>query len=132
MMKTPQRKQQQAGFSLIEILVTILICSIGLLGIIGLQARAIQHSVGAEDITRAMRLSDEAVWAIHNQRSVPLNLVAQDAWKTKVQSEIPNGEGIMSDPDANGIVRITVKWSPPDAASGAEPRQYITEVASAQ
>ncbi|MBX3621864.1 MAG: prepilin-type N-terminal cleavage/methylation domain-containing protein [Rhizobacter sp.] len=129
--KTPLRRGQ-SGFTLIEVLVAVLICSIGLLGIVGLQARAIQYSVGAEDVNRAALLADEAVWAIQDQKSVPLSSTRYAAWQARVQD--PNvgfayGQGEIGEPDANGIVRITITWRPPDSPDGAQPRQYVTEVA---
>jgi len=44
---------------LIEVLVAILIFSFGLLGFVGLQARAIQFSASAEDSNRAALLANE-------------------------------------------------------------------------
>jgi len=124
--------RRQAGFTLIEVLVAILICSIGLLGIVGLQAKAIQYSVGSEDVNRAAILAGEAVWAIQDQQSVPLSATAYAAWQARVQDPAVGfayGQGTISDPDANNVVRITITWTPPDAASGAQPRQYVTETA---
>ena len=125
-------RPRQAGFTLIEVLVAILICSIGLLGIVGLQARAIQYSVGADDVNRASLLADEAVWAIQDQKTGRLPSDQLAAWQARVQDPkigFPYGEGAIGDPDANGIVRITITWTPPDSPSGAQPRQYVTEVA---
>lgn len=127
-----RRRPAQAGFTLIEVLVAILICSIGLLGIVGLQARAIQYSVGAEDVNRAALLASEAVWAIQDQKSVPLSSTRYAAWQARVQDPsvgFPYGQGEISDPDGFGIVRITITWTPPDSPSGAQPHQYVTEVA---
>jgi type IV pilus assembly protein PilV len=126
------RGRAQRGFTLIEILVAILICSIGLLGIVGLQARAIQYTVGAEDVNRAALLANEAVFAIQNQRSVPLGSATYAAWQARVQDPsvgFAYGEGEIEAPDANGIVRITITWTPPDSPAGAQPRRYVTEVA---
>lgn len=126
------RRRPQAGFTLIEVLVAILICSIGLLGIVGLQARAIQYSVGAEDVNRAAILAGEAVWALQDQKSVPLSSARLAIWQARVQDPsvgFVDGEGEISVPDANGIVRITIRWTPPDSPTGAQQRQYITETA---
>jgi len=123
------RRRPQAGFTLIEVLVAILICSIGLLGMVGLQARAMQYAVGAEDVNRAALLADEAVWAIQDQKSVPLSSTRYASWQARVQDPsvgFAYGRGEIGDPDANGIVRITITWTPPDSPTG---RQYVTEVA---
>lgn len=131
-MRQRTSRPRQAGFTLIEVLVAILICSIGLLGLVGLQSRAIQYSVGAEDVTRAARLVDEAVWAIQDQATLPLRQSAYDAWRQRVSDPavgFANGEGeIVVDDLVPGGARITITWIPPDSPSGAQPRRYTTEV----
>ena len=131
-MRQRTSRPQQAGFTLIEVLVAILICSIGLLGLVGLQSRAMQYSIGAEDVTRAARLVDEAVWAIQDQGTLPLRQSAYDAWRQRVQDPAVGfayGEGeIVADPAVAGVVRITITWNPPESPNGAQPRRYTTEV----
>lgn len=129
-MKAQKPIRSQAGFTLIEILVAILICSIGLLGILGLQARAMQYSVGAEDVVRAARLVDEAVWALQNGGTGQLPESARLAWEARVRDPavgFAGGQGEVVGPDVSGVVRITIRWTPPDS-SGSQPRQYVTEV----
>jgi len=126
------RARSQTGFTLIEVLVAILICSIGLLGIVGLQARAIQYTVGAEDASRAVRLADEAAWHMLDLNTSALPDDVYAAWQARVRD--PNvgfayGNGDIGRPDAEGIARITITWTPPGAASGAAPNRYTTEVA---
>jgi len=125
----PHSRRAQAGFSLIEILVSILLCTIGLLGLVGLQTRAVQYTVASEDISRAAKLANEAVFAIQNQRSVPLASVDYAAWQALVRNPAVGfayGEGEILAPDANGIVRIIITWTPPDSPTE---RRYVTEVA---
>lgn len=129
--KRSLRRRPLAGFTLIEILVALLICSIGLLGIVGLQARAVQYSVGAEDVNRAAALASEAVFTLQDQRAVPMAASAYAAWQARVQDPrfgFADGEGEIGAPDANGIVRITITWRPADGG-GAQERRYVTEVA---
>lgn len=52
-----KRARHQAGVSLIEILVAILVLSIGLLGMAGLQARALKGNNSALQRTQAVMLS---------------------------------------------------------------------------
>lgn len=129
-MKQNKPVRRQGGFTLIEVLVAVLICSIGLLGIVGLQARAIQYSVGSEDVIRAMRLADEVVWVIQDRRLVPIPTDAFNDWQARIQDPrfgLPNGQGAIGTPNEFGVVRITISWTPPDL----QPRQYVTEVALA-
>ena len=58
------RRRHLAGVSLIEVLVSILIFSFGIVGLIGLQARALQYSTSAEDTTRAALLASDLSTAI--------------------------------------------------------------------
>ena len=57
-------RRRQAGMSLIEVLTAVLIFSIGILGLVGLHARATQFSVSAEDTNRAALLANEMVTAV--------------------------------------------------------------------
>lgn len=56
MIKT-RRCQRQAGFTLIEILVTLVVLSIGLLGIAGMQAGALKNNHAAYTKTQATNLA---------------------------------------------------------------------------
>jgi len=117
----------QAGFTLIEVLVAILICSFGLLGIVGLQARAMQYSVSAEDSNRAMLLANEITAEMYSLNSVNLSPAVITAWKLRVSSSptgLPSGQGDIS--VASGVATITVKWTP--AGPGATQNQYVTQL----
>jgi len=129
----PLRRQQ--GFTLIEVLVAVLICSIGLLGIVGLQARAMQYSAGSEDVIRAMRLADEVVWVIQDRRAVPIPTDAFTTWQAHIQDPktgLPDATGEISNPNAFGVVRITITWrAVGDSQTDPPQRRYMTEVALA-
>jgi type IV pilus assembly protein PilV len=130
-MKRLNPSRRQTGFTLIEVLVAVLIVSIGLLGIVGLHSRAIQYSVGSEDVTRAMRLVDEAAWAIQNQGTLPLSDSAIAAWRARVRDPavgFPYGDGTITPSDVADVARITITWRPPDLPDDAPPRRYTTEV----
>jgi len=71
---------KQAGYMLLEVMVSILIFSVGVLGIMGLLATAIQHDSDAQNRTDACFLVDDLVgqmWADH--RLVPTDLQAKYA-----------------------------------------------------
>lgn len=55
------QKSGQAGVALIEALISILIFSFGVLGLVGLEASAINFSVDAEDRSRATVLANDIV-----------------------------------------------------------------------
>ena len=127
-MSQPRRLAQ--GISLIEVLVVIVLFAFGLLGLIGLQARAQQVSVNAEDSQRAALLAQEIVSTMWGAGTVTLPAATLTAWQTQVAN--PAGRGL---PSGNGsvavtsnVARITVAWTPPQAAAGAAAHSYVTEV----
>ena len=54
--------------TLIEVLVSLLIFSFGFLGLIGMQARAVQLSTDAEDRSRAALLANDIVTTMWTQK----------------------------------------------------------------
>ncbi len=128
MMKPPHNKQH--GIAIIELMVGVLIISFGLLGLITLQGRALQASVGSEDSQRAALLAHELVSTMVNQNTVALPAAVVEAWNVRVadpaNAGLPNGVGTVTPVNANEA-RITVTWRPVNAAAGATNR-YITDV----
>jgi len=138
MMKTHRpmmNRRNLAGVSLIEVLVSILIFSFGIVGLIGLQARALQYSTSAEDTTRAALLANELSTAIvvgqPSPRVAPLFVPGLAAWQDRVKAPadggLPNGAGtvkVINDTTSE----IKIEWTPPSAPNGATPNRYITQV----
>ena len=121
----------QRGSSLIEVLVSVLIFSFGLLGLLALQGRATQFSISAEDTGRAALLANELASEMWALRSVTLPAAAVTAWQARVASAaadgLPDGTGTVV--VAGNVAEITISWRPPRAASGAENRnRYTTQV----
>ena len=125
--QTPRRRAR--GFTLIEVLVAIVLMSFGLLGLVSLQARAVQYSVSAEDSQRAALLANEVAAQMWGSNSVTLPAADITAWETRVAdataSGLPNGVGTVT--VAGNVARIVVQWRPPRAAVGEENR-YQTDV----
>ena len=129
-----RRRGKAAGFTLLEVLMSILIFSFGVLGLVGLQARILQASTQNADRARASLLANEIVsvmWA--KQTTAITGLTEYTGWQTRVAAPggtgLPNGKGVVSAPDANKQVTVTISWRPPSMASGAEPNQFTTTVA---
>ena len=121
-------RRHQGGMSLIEVLTSLLIFSIGILGLVGLQTQAIQFSVSAEDTNRAALLADELVAKMWVERLEPDDL---KAWQEKVSNPevggLPNGEATVEEVEPGVITQITITWRPPKAPKGSENR-YVTQV----
>ena len=121
--------RRQIGFSLIEVLVVLVIFSVGMLGVVALQARATQVSVSAEDSTRAALLANEIASAMWGANSVNLPAAVIDAWNVRVADQrsrgLPNGVGTVV--VAANVATITVTWRAPHEAADVQHR-YVTQV----
>ena len=116
----PQQRRQR-GFSLIEVLVSVLLLSLGVLGLIGLQARTMEMSGEAEDRNRAAMLADDAAGLMWMQHSVTLTSSVLTAWKNSVAAQLPNGEGTITTVAGKAdAVDVTITWRPPARATDDE------------
>ena len=135
MSSAPRRARRslrsQAGSSLIEVLVSTLLISIGLLGLVAMQAKAIQQAVQAGDRTRAAQLASEVVTQMWLQRSSTLAAGTLEAWQQRVadsaRAGLPGGQGSVST-DAGGVTTITIDWRPVGLAASEPTRRYFTQV----
>lgn len=120
------------GFSLIEMLVGILIISFGLLGLITLQARALQASVATEDSQRAALLANEMAALMINANNVNLDeTTVVKPWAARAADPasggMPNGVGQVS--VTGNTARITVTWKPTGTTGAANDNyRYVTDV----
>jgi type IV pilus assembly protein PilV len=128
---TRQRHHPARGFSMIEVLVAIVLISFGILGLVSLQARAVQYSVSAEDSQRAALLAGEIATTMWGANSVTLDADVIQAWADRVADPsvagLPNATGDIEVDAAGNIARITVQWRANHASSGQENR-YVTDV----
>lgn len=121
------------GMTLVEVLVALLVFSVGLIGMVALQARALTYSMSAEDTNRAALLANELAVQMLTGQNVVVASTRLDAWKARVAdatgSGLPNGSGDVSVDAASGLATITVLWRAPNAASGAANAQnrYVTQ-----
>ena len=69
---TPQRPATQTGFSLIEVLISIIILSFGLLGMVGLQAAALQSNKEARLQSTGMTQATELAEMMRGNKDVAL------------------------------------------------------------
>jgi type IV pilus assembly protein PilV len=119
-MKPTQPQHGQRGASMIEVLVVIVLFSFGLIGMVGLQAKAVQTSVSAEDSSRAALLANEAASAMWAANTVSLPSADVTAWNTRVADTssrgLPNGAGTIT--VASGVATISVTWRAPHEPTG--------------
>jgi len=126
-------RKRQSGVALLEALVSILIFSFGLLGLIGLEARAINFSVNAEDRNRAALFANDIASSMWLSGTVTVDTTALAGWQAKVSD--PTGAGLLS-----GTVAITavggttnsadikITWKSTTSKAGDPPSQLTTRV----
>lgn len=124
--------RRQAGMTLIEVLVALLLFSFGVLGMVALQARASQYSFDAEDRSRAALLANEIATQMWMAQSTTLGSSVVSAWQARVQdttvSGLPNATGSISDADADGVVTVEIRWRSPAKDSADADSSYVTKV----
>ena len=112
------RQGKQEGFLLIEVLVAILIFSIGILAVVGLQAVMIKGATEARYRTIASFIAEERVAQIWAD---PNNAVAYLENATDVSARLPNGTRTVTQPVIDRFV-VTVRWQMPGVS---EPHQFV-------
>ncbi len=131
---THRRFSRQTGFTLIEILVALLIFSFGLLGFVGLQARAIQYSVGAEDSNRAALLANDLASTMVARGAVDPADTYLAAAITTWQGRVASGPAALPNATASAVMTaassatIRIDWRPTSMAASASSNTYQTQV----
>lgn len=135
----------QQGFALLEGLIAILIFSMGILAIVGLQAVAAKQVADARYRSEASLLANELIGAMWVSKLPPAGLQtnfssqssgseesssnnAFSAWMSKVNLTLPGAENKPPtvSVDNEGMVTVTLFWLPPGAEQGAREHQYVT------
>jgi type IV pilus assembly protein PilV len=128
-------RARQRGLSMIEVLVAIVIISLGLLGMAGLQAASLRGSQGAvyrsqamqfaADMAERMRgnLGDARNYAIAIGDAAPTGTTVIDRdradWLARLAT-LPAGTGAIVVDTVNNVVSITVQWDDSRAGGNAQ------------
>ncbi len=122
--------QRQKGIALIEVLAATLLITFGLLGLVSLQAKAVQYSVSAEDSQRAAILASDLAAEMWGANTATVSAGVAADWAARVAdpaaSGLPNGVGTVTMLTANRA-RIQITWRPANLPVGSTNR-YITDV----
>ena len=131
------RRRKSAGFSLIEVLVTILILAFGLLGVAGLLVKGVSNSASSDYTTKANQLISDMADRMRANSGEALNASSQyltdytgtnsviptspttiaavdrKEWMTALKTQLPAGAGRISNTVSAGArtVNIEVRWS---------------------
>ncbi|WP_292977447.1 type IV pilus modification protein PilV [Nitrosomonas sp.] len=138
--------RMQTGTGMIEVLVAIVILSIGLLGLAGLQTAGLKSNQSASfrstasmmaysmlDSMRANRISAGEGSYSHSlseddptaeaEGEVEIEIPGDvTAWLDELKSRLPDGNGAI-DIDADNKVTITIQWD--DSRGAATPQQFV-------
>jgi type IV pilus assembly protein PilV len=136
------KARQSAGFSLIEVLVSFLVLSIGVLGMAGLQLSALKYNQTAAvrsqatflayDIADRMRANrvkaKSGNYDIALSASAPggsgIEAIDLQQWKAALVSQLPDGAGAVA---RNGTkVAVTVQWDE-SRVGGQSTQQFVYE-----
>lgn len=140
--------RKQFGFSMLEVLVTMIIVSFGLLGIAGIIANGLKNNQGSYARSQASWLANDIVDRMRANRAVaegastsPYNLaigtaaavgtsvVAIDltSWRSALAAALPTGTGGVSLDSTSKKVTVTVQWDESRIKDGSASQQFIVE-----
>jgi type IV pilus assembly protein PilV len=117
----------QRGMTLVEVLVTLLIISVGLLGVGALQLTSLRNNYDAFVRSQAAVLSSEIIDRMranrdaarggaynvalgpHTATSTPAE-TDLTAWKAALAAAMPNGDGQVAIDAATLMITVTIQW----------------------
>ncbi|WP_422103146.1 type IV pilus modification protein PilV [Vreelandella sp.] len=135
-MPTPQR-----GISLLESLIALLVLSIGLLGVLGLQTQSLVHNRAAYFETQATNMAqdmldriranseqaaDYALTLGENADGSGLPATDQSEWVADVATMLPGGQGGIE--VNNRRVSVTVRWNDTSSPDDIRQIQLVSEL----
>lgn len=127
----------QAGIALMEALVAILIFSFGVLGLIALEASAVNFAVDSEDRNRAALFASEiasSMWTAGSVSVTNARLAPQVVtWQANISNPTTTGlnNGTLTITPVAGTTNaadITITWKPPARATTSSASTLTTRV----
>lgn len=135
--------KQQNGFSLLEILISVLVLSVGILGMAGLQVSSLkfnqtasirsQATILAYEITDRMRTNRQAAQSGSYNTALTATTVSGSSraqldlntWKQSLDSLLPDGRGSVQ--KTGDTVRIVIQWDESRLTGGSATQQLTFE-----
>lgn len=104
---TPGRQRQQ-GASMIEVLVTMLVTSVGLLGVASLQTAGVRMARDSGLMSQASFMASNMADRLRGNEEYSADDL--NAWNESIQQVLPNGSGDVVS-SADDLYEITVTWT---------------------
>lgn len=135
---------RQVGFSMIEVLVTIVLISFGLLGVAAMQLTALKNTHSAEYRTQATVLAYDIIERTRANRkalaagsydlaigsSPPSSgIVGSDltTWRNVLGRRLPSGTGSLSYSAATGVLTVNIQWDDSRGSGGGTAQTFMIE-----
>ncbi|MDP1645343.1 MAG: type IV pilus modification protein PilV [Thiobacillus sp.] len=141
---------KQSGFTLLEVLVAMLVLSIGLLGLAGLMASSMRNNLSASHRTQATWMAYDVIDRMRANRAgaidgnyatamgaaaacttaVPTGTVpAQDitAWKNQLACALPAGNGSIAVNAGTRAATIVIQWNDSRGSQGLANQTFTVE-----
>lgn len=104
------------GATLIEVLVSLVLLSVGVIGMAVLHGRAAQFASNAEDRNRAAQLADDLIAQMWAAQTTGVSNNVLRAWRDRLANErvsgLPHANATIGAADADGLRSITITWYP--------------------
>lgn len=142
--RNPAFRNAVAGVSLIEVLISVLIMGIGMLGIAAMQATALRNNQSALDRSQAVVQSYTILDAMRANRAAALagqynkalmcdaqatgSLAANDIadWISALKTTMGPATCGSIDCDANDVCTVTVQWDESNLKDGLQEQEFAT------
>jgi type IV pilus assembly protein PilV len=126
------RKMYNHGFSLIEVMVTLVILSFGLLGVAGLLVGGVSNAASSESLAKASQLAADMADRMRANPAMAVSATSQyivdysdetpanptsiaekdkKVWREALAAQLPQGDGKITIDSANRKADIEVRWS---------------------
>lgn len=122
-------RSRQGGFSLLEVLIALLVLSIGLLGLASLQIRSVQVNHSAYMRTQATNLAYAILdsWRANKDAVLSSGATPPDlnTWKGKIGEVLPGGDLQVALDSATQQYALTITWR--DDRGKDQPNEQFTQ-----
>jgi type IV pilus assembly protein PilV len=141
--------RRQSGFTMLEVLITMVIIAFGLLGVAGIIANGLKNNQGSYQRSQASWLASDIIDRMRANRhtaedvAAPYNLAVDGGldmsdvsnipkldlvtWRAALAAALPSGTGGVTVDAATRKVTVPIRWNDARAAGGATDQQFIVE-----